>query len=432
MKGRLNLFQKSMLRWRELYPYSAVHVVRIDRPLDASRLTAVIDEWLQALGLTGLTLDAVRGRFEYVGGPAHTTLAVHPGGDDSMKILAAAIESELNTPFVREGRLNPFRFFAIDAGNSFHFGLAYDHFVAAGDSIVVLLKGIFERYCGNVSGQDLAGPLERYPATYRSLFRRHLWSTLRGFGGLVNLVASCRRSVRPVYPRGTDPRNGYTYCQLDPPQFAALVRTAKDWGVTVNDVLLAMLLKVVEPLAGARAPSRRRHELAVATIVNLRRDFGFDANTTFGQFLSSFRISHPMPPGMTLRELARDINAVTKRVKSLKLYLQTLLAIGASGIRWRSLSPDERRGFHARNYPTWGGLTMLNVDALWAHAGGNTPPPEYLRAVSTGPLAPLVLAVTTAGGVLHAGISYRIAAFDAATANGIAAGLVACAGSFDS
>ena len=72
MKGRLNLFQRTMLRWRELHPYSAVHVVRIDRPLDAARLAAVIDEWLEALGLTGLTLDAARGRFEYAGGPANT------------------------------------------------------------------------------------------------------------------------------------------------------------------------------------------------------------------------------------------------------------------------------------------------------------------------------------------------------------------------
>ena len=29
MKGRLNLFQAAILRWRALHPYNAVHVVRV-------------------------------------------------------------------------------------------------------------------------------------------------------------------------------------------------------------------------------------------------------------------------------------------------------------------------------------------------------------------------------------------------------------------
>ena len=427
MKGRLNLFQRTMLRWRELHPYNAVHVVRIDRPLDAPRLTAVIDGWLEALGLTGLTLDARRARFEYAGGPANTVLAVHPGGGEPMKVLARELERELNAPFARDGRQHPFRFFAIDAGRSFRLGLAYDHFIAGGDSIVALLNGIYARYCGDVGGQPPARPLERYPATYRNLFLRHPWPAIRGLGGLLELVASCRRSVRPRYPGRMDPRNAFTYCRLDPPELAALVRTAKTWGVTVNDLLLAMLLKALEPLAGERPPTQRRRELAVASIINLRRDFGLDPNTTFGQFLSSFRLSHPLPPGISLQELARDVAAATRRVKSGKLYLQTLLAMAASAVRWRFLPPDERRIFYARNYPAWGGLTMLDVNALWAHAGGRMPPPEYLRAVPTGPLAPLVVAVTTAAGVLHAGVSYRTAAFDPASADRIAAGIIACA-----
>ena len=39
MNGRLNLFQTGMLRWRDLYPYNAVHVVRVDAPLDRTTTT---------------------------------------------------------------------------------------------------------------------------------------------------------------------------------------------------------------------------------------------------------------------------------------------------------------------------------------------------------------------------------------------------------
>jgi hypothetical protein len=53
----------------------------------------------------------------------------------------------------------------------------------------------------------------------------------------------------------------------------------------------------------------------------------------------------------------------------------------------------------------------VNVDALWQPVAAGAAPPEYVRAVPTGPLSPLVLAVTTAAGMLEIGISFRLAAF---------------------
>jgi hypothetical protein len=427
VKGRVNLFQAAMLRWRELHPYSAVHVVRIERPLDAPRLSAIIDTQLRALGLTGLVLDARRGRFEYRGGPAEIALAVHAGGADPIAIVERTIERALNEPFAREGALHPFRFFGIDSGPWFYLGLAYDHFVAGGDSIVVLLEGIVSRYAGDRPDAPPPHPLARYPATYRRLFFRHAGRALRGLRALPDMVASCRRSVRPVYPRGEDPATGFAYRRLDPAAVAALVRTARAWRVTVNDLLLAILLEALEPFAGERAPTQARHELAVASIFNLRRDLDVDPNATFGQFLSSFRISHPLPPGISLEQLARDIAAETARIKREKLYLQTLLGIAAAGALWRFFSVDRRRRLYAKSYPVWGALSMLNVNALWEAAGGPMPPPEYLRGVPTGPLSPVVVAVTTAGDLLHLGITYRTTAFTAANIDKMADGIVACA-----
>ena len=409
MKGRLNLFQAAMLRWRSLHPYSAVHAVHVELPLDALRLSAVIDGELQALGLTGLTLDARRKRYEYAGGPSHAPLAVVNAGDDPLHALAREIERELNTPFESDGALVPFRFVAIEGRTSFHLALTYDHWIAAADSIVVLLKGLRDAYLGVAAPRQ--APLLLYPATTRRLFRLHARDAIRGLRRMREIAASARRSVRARYPGGDDPGNGFVYCRVDPPDFAVAVRTAKAWGVTVNDLLLAVLMQVLDPVAGERPSDKRRHELAVASIVNVRADFGYDATTTFGQFLSSFRVAHALPPGTSLRELARDIHAETSRTKNEKLYMQTLLAIVALAGIWHVLSPTRRQGFHAKHYPVWGAISMMNVDAQWRDAGGELPPPEYVRAVSTGPLAPLVIAATTAAGVLHAGFSYRTAAF---------------------
>src|SRR2546428_9658317 len=47
LRGKLNLFQATMLRWRELHPYIAVHVVRLNQPLEAGRLKRRIEDRLE-------------------------------------------------------------------------------------------------------------------------------------------------------------------------------------------------------------------------------------------------------------------------------------------------------------------------------------------------------------------------------------------------
>jgi hypothetical protein len=225
------------------------------------------------------------------------------------------------------------------------------------------------------------------------------------------MAASCRRAVRPRYPGGHDPRNAFASFRVDRSGFAALTGAAKAWGVTRNDLLMAILLQALSPLSGEARRTEPRHELALASILNVRRDFQPGIAATFGQFLSSFRVSHPVPAGFSLRQLAEDVHAESRRVKRGRLYLQTLLAMGVAGVVWRFLSPARRAGFHAKHYPVSAGITPLNVAALWEEAGGGAPPPEYLRAVSTGPLAPMVVAVTTAGDALDLGISFRTTAF---------------------
>jgi hypothetical protein len=172
MRGRLNLFQAAMLRWRELYPYNAVHVAELPGRLDVAKLTDAIAAHLASLGVTGLVLDARRRRFEYSGGPAHVVVDVIEGGGDSVRVLEKEMERQLNQGFARDGKIDPFRFFALDSGTSFHVGVAYDHIIAGGDSIVALLKGIAVRYAGGA--MPALAPPNLYPPTYSRLFLRNL------------------------------------------------------------------------------------------------------------------------------------------------------------------------------------------------------------------------------------------------------------------
>jgi hypothetical protein len=247
---------------------------------------------------------------------------------------------------------------------------------------------------------------------------------LRGLPQLQAIAAGCRRSYRPQYADWQDGRNGFVHARIEPAAFAGAMRTARQWGVTRNDLLLALLLEVLSPLAAGRRREPQRNELAVASIVNMRRDYQPDANVAFGQFLSSFRVTHPVPEGIELAALARDVHADTERAKRRKLYLQTLVGIALSAALWRFQNPRQRSGFHAKNYPLWGGVTTLDSDALWRAASARVEAPEYLRGVPTGPLAPLVVAATFATGTLVLGLSYRTTAFPRERVDAIAAALV--------
>jgi hypothetical protein len=338
--------------------------------------------------------------------------------------LSRAIELEFNRPFDAAASENPFRFFVIDGGGSFHLALAYDHFVASGDSVARLLTGIALAYLDRPA-PALPWQVERYPDTYRSVFLRHPGWALRAMLGLPRMVALARRAYRPQYADVEAADNGFSYARLEPRQLRALLDAGKAWGVTLNDLLMAGLLLALAPLAEARRREPRRNELSVASILNMRQDFGPAAHEALSPCLAAFRVSHAVPEGIGLRELVRDVHAVTARVKRKHLYLQSIVSLGVSASIWPLLTPARRHRLYAKYFPVWAGVTMLNVNPIWLRAdAAGTQRLDYLRAVPTGPLCPLVLAASTAHDVLHIGISFRTAAFTRATVAQIAAAFV--------
>jgi len=429
LPGRLNLFQATMLDWRDVHPYNAVHAVHVERSLDTEALAAAIDAALSASALTGLVLDRRRCRYAWRGGPAHVAIETVDAGADWQAALAHAFERHLNAPFPREGALDPFRFFAMAADGGCFVGVAYDHFIAGGDSIIALLNAIALRYAGASPDAPLPRSNPRphahlYPRTHAHLFARHPLRFARGLARLPGLARSCRRTIRPQYDRIEDGHNGFRFFWLEPAQYRALRHAAKQWGVTINDALMALLLLVQAGQMPGRDMAKRRHELAVASIVNLRAEHGADAQATFGQFLSSFRVSHSVPPGTNVADLAADVHRATTRIKREKLFLTTLFAMAVDRLIGRLQTPRQRMRIYAKSYPVGVGVSSLNVGALWRPAGPEIAP-LYLRGVPTGPLSPIVVAVTTSGERMCIGLSYRTTAVTPQAASNIGDDLIA-------
>jgi NRPS condensation-like uncharacterized protein len=241
------------------------------------------------------------------------------------------------------------------------------------------------------------------------------------------MSASARRAHRPQYSNVEDARNGFAYVRLDPPQLRALLGASKSWGVTLNDLLLASLMQALSPIAGERRREPHRTELAVASIMNIRQDFKPGTQEALSPSLAAFRVGHPVPEGIGLRQLVQDVHAVTARIKREHRYLQSIVGLGLSALIWPFLNASQRHRFYPKHYPVWAGVTTLNINPIWSRAqGARTEHLDYLRAVPTGPLCPMVLAATTTHDVLHIGIAFRTAAFSRSTVEGIAAAFVRC------
>lgn len=408
MRGALNLFQATMLRWRSRHPYNATHAARIASPLDVARLRSTIASALEEAGLTGYVLDAARGRYEWRGGPAEVELElVLPDGSID-EALRAAIERSLEEPFRADGAYSPFRFMAVRDGSGFWLVLSYDHLVAGGDSACALLGALCARYAG-------APPLrrmERHPARFRRLVARHPVRAAQAVVGLPQLAARGKRARRAPGLAIRDGRNAFLMTRLDAATVDRIAAMATRCSATRNDVLMAALIHAVARLKAPPGPAARRYEIGVASIVNIRSDCAGPVGSVFGQFLSSFRAAHPHPWSAPIEDVVRAVHAESRDVRGKRRYLRSLLALALSGLAWRIVRDDMRDSLFAKHYPVWAGVTSLVVPGAWSAIApeAGSAPSAYRRGVSTGPLAPIVVAATFTADTLELGVSFRPAA----------------------
>jgi hypothetical protein len=149
---------------------------------------------------------------------------------------------------------------------------------------------------------------------------RHAGYVLAGMAAVPGALASARRSLRPRFPRGDGREIAFAVTRIDKSGVASMARAAPAWGVTRADLMIALLMKAIAPIAGdARHGKRRRESMHGHNIaaISVRASTGVRTIPEFVPLLA------PVADGISLRELAQDIHRVTAGPRR-KLYLQTL------------------------------------------------------------------------------------------------------------
>ncbi|MEN6407637.1 MAG: condensation domain-containing protein [Thermoguttaceae bacterium] len=416
--GRLNAFQRLMLQWSELHPYSAVHIYKIAHPSNPEGLVDSIRNTYLDLGIGLVEVDEVglsyRHRVDHF-----PEVTVVRGQESPTTLLDEHVTRELNRRFERPC-CKPWRFGIVEAGaNSHYLVLTYDHWVADSTAARQVLRHVLDRYC-SWNRPENRPSLDLYPGTYREVFANRL--------GGPKLLGIGARAVQHWLRNHSTARIPYSSSEQMDIRFESH-RTASDTvprlrhfahslDATVHDVILAALGRAMAEHLPRRA-LRKKQPMALGTIVNARGESQEDLGSSLGAFLGYYLVRLASDKSLSLADAVRCVAATTGPIKSHRRYLDSLFNMKLASMVWPHLNATRKRHFMPTMLPLTAGVSNVLVRDDWMQESGSGDIVEYARGASTGPILPLVLTPTTWNGEMNVGVSYRIAGFSHQKIDGV-------------
>jgi hypothetical protein len=406
----LNIFQRVIRVWEEAHPYNAAQILHVAGKPDIQKLT---DAWNETLAASGLGVAHVAGkRFRYEKAPRQELLIVDP-----QKGLDAFITEQMNLPFgdapIRRDTPFaeiPFRPFVMVQGDTHYMGAIYQHWVADSISLRMLLRGWFCRLHdpANVVAQELhvpTGGLWRYFGP-----KRTGWSFTRGAVALLRSTAQFKSARRLE----TDPAEQRVECslhRLPDGMIDILLAVARAKKSSLNDLFTAALAKACDQ--HGPEPRKSPRDLALGSIVDLRPASSENLDNTFSLFLGFTSVivtaNDLQNPDQLLASITQQNNLQKNRRAPHASMLR--MAVGYTQGRW--LSQKRLAAFYRNYMPLFGGISNVNMNRSWPSKYHPEPLLDYIRVAPTGPMVPVVIAVTTLGNRFTFVLTRRASVVDA-------------------
>jgi hypothetical protein len=413
--ARLNPFQEVMTCWETAHPYNAGQVVRLDEKVEVGALQAAVQTACRQAGIGTLVLDRDRRRYRYDRAESIQVEVIAPGESPEAALRKALTES-LNARFP-DGPHHPIRWSILQdpgAGASL-LVTVWHHLVADEMSMRLLLRRVLNEYYGTPHLDD-ARPLTVLPPPLsRAVGSRP--RSLRRIAAVARLI-SLRLAVRKVYRfKEVRTRGEGTHLHLAslPPGVAGQLATVcRGHGVTVNDLILAALGKVLaRATAQARAQTAKRR-LALGGAVSLRPLAPEALADCFGVFLGHW-VTLLRRPDAALPALLSDIAVQTRAEKSAQRSAVSQLGYSLLGLmsRWGSIRHDGQ--WYEKVYRISGSVSNVRASTEW-FGGAGQHIREYTLVSPPGPAMPLVVASATLDDQLNLCLVARDAALPPAEA----------------
>jgi len=399
--ARLNIFQRVVRRWDQVHPYNAAQVLKIAGSAD---LESTQNAWRQSLLTLGLG-DA----------KCLPNLHVVP----PMLPLEDFLSDRINRHFAENPGQSPFGPFVLQQVDHHYLGVIYQHWVADSVSIRMLLEQWFMRLHDPAAVQT--APASAPAGGYWRYFgpRRVNWRLIDGLLAVPRWFGRLRR-CRKIRTSGSSDY-GMRFARFDTPPgwIDRLRKFARDNGITVNDLFLAAIAEACHRHVPMQH-NRRRQDLAVGTIVDLRPESREDLSRTFGLFLGFSTILCRPGDLAHFPRLVRTIASQMRLHKSRHAAAAGIVWLFAAHIVGRLVKPEKTFSYYRKHMPLAAGISNVNMNQTWASRYFPSPLLDYIRVSPTGPMITLTFTPTPLGNRFHLGLSYRGAVITPACAAAVA------------
>jgi hypothetical protein len=408
---RPNIFQRLTRQWSAVYPFNGAQVVILSEETGGRDWDGAWRLACQDLGLGRLLCAGGRYRHEALGCEMGKDCVCHEGGTSLEEVIEKGMNQRISL-----AETGPFRPFVGSLAGQHCAGIIYEHWVADSLSVRMVMRRWLERA---LEGSDACNPRPmRWPA---GGFARHFGPQTGAWNPVPAILDGARfvdrmRRVRALKIVESSPwRTGFLIARGTDGLLDRLKAAARAMGATVNDLLVAAALEAVARELPIANRSKRRRDWAVGSIVDLRRQ-GNGLADVFGNFLG-FTAAFARPAEVTdWRRLVAVVNRQTRRDKQTGAAAASCMMM-AVALAARCVLDSSKTAYFCRLHaPLTAGVSNVNLTRQWPSRWEGDPIVDWVRASPTGPMAPLVFAVTSFGRGLSIGVTFRESIVNRATA----------------
>lgn len=387
-----------MLRWEQVRPYNAVHIVELrNLQLTKDRLQAGLDACLRTTGLCDVQFDR-KGKTLTLNSTGATSPVEHfASGHADDSDLSARMTDQLSIPFP-EAAGCPIRVQLIDKSDDVQYVvLAYRHTVADAQSSVLILNAILN-HCRTGSRNELLDGWN--VAELRQLFRKETgWR--QWFGRNRKLATELLHGLSCVRPLGSSPNNTREVCLIHDTNLetAQLKAAARTYGVSIQDFLMAAQVEAFAEVFGdsSRFDLKPSDLLAVTSMMDLRRHASGCLDNAIGQFLGMVSVRPSVSHAKTFASLVKFVSSRNADAKNKREFFWSINSMSLMARIWDRLPLSVNRDLARKLYPFVSALSNVNLGPPIVKEVEDGVVTNYFRGANLGVMVPLVLSNTTVG-----------------------------------
>lgn len=395
--------------WERLHPVNAVQIAELPQSIAPDDFQSAITrlfgkflaadrQWPTLPGDSDVVTNEIRAQFRILPETSN-----HP--------LDSLVTDLLNRPFSDDEP--PFRVGLAQGRQTRYLWLSYRHAIADARSITLLMQNLLEELSWD-GASELPLLVERERRSLSDLFPLKS----RGTASLRSVISSLKTlwSVGRCHrQRPTDPNSFRMSFQIHAEQLplTELQRRAKEWQVTIGELMLASILDWFLQEDRSRPPSVLSPSRCVSVLVDLTGRASAKPTRQFGQYLSPVNITAHHQRHSSFEELLHQVKTTARPVDAVTNSLHSLRGLSLNSYLLRRMPRSLANRYQEFLLPVSGAFSNVNLNSVLPPPRSDLSVSNYFRGTCATQISPMILCLTTVRDTCTLTTTHRDAVYSA-------------------